>query len=115
MRRRSPSARAGSACGRLSRRPKPRARTRFRTAHWRGVEWAHPPDGESRCPMAVPMQPASRTDRILRELEIEHQREADGRSAAWGFLWTLFAFKIATALVIVYAASGTGESVAVVL
>jgi hypothetical protein len=52
---------------------------------------------------------------MLRQLEAEHRREADGRSAAWGFLWTLFAFKIATGIVIVYAASGTGESFAVVM
>jgi hypothetical protein len=61
--------------------------------------------------MVASSRPTSPTDRILRDLEIEHKREADGRSAAWAFLWTLFAFKIATVLIIIYAASGSGESV----
>jgi hypothetical protein len=64
--------------------------------------------------MVATPRPTSPTDRVLRDLEIEHKREADGRSAAWAFLWTLFAFKIATVLIIIYAASGTGESIVVI-
>lgn len=65
--------------------------------------------------MVASSQPTSPADRALRDLEIEHRREADGRSAAWAFLWTLFAFKMITALIIIYAASGTGESIVVVM
>jgi hypothetical protein len=65
--------------------------------------------------MAVPSQSASSTDRMLKQLEVERKAEADGMSAAWAFLWTLFAFKIATVLIIIYVATGSGESLVMVL
>lgn len=36
----------------------------------------------------------------LRRQEAERKREADERAAVWGFLWTLFAFKIITVAVL---------------
>jgi hypothetical protein len=65
--------------------------------------------------MAVPMQPASFTDRKLKQLEMERKAEADGMSAAWAFLWTLFVFKIVTVGIIIYVATGSGESLVMVL
>jgi len=65
--------------------------------------------------MAVPSQPITPADRALKRLEAERKREADGQSAAWVFLWTLFVFKIATVGIIIYAASGSGESLVMVL
>ncbi len=60
--------------------------------------------------MADPSHPLSPADRALKRLEVERKREADGQSAAWAFLWTLFLFKLATVGIIIYAASGSGES-----
>jgi hypothetical protein len=54
-------------------------------------------------------------DRALKRLEAERKREADGQSAAWVFLWTLFVFKLATVGIIIYAASGSGESLVMVI
>jgi hypothetical protein len=65
--------------------------------------------------MAVPLHSSTSTDRALRALQAEHKREADGRSAAWAFLWTLFLFKLATVGLIIHAASGTGESIVVTM
>ncbi len=53
-------------------------------------------------------------DRRLRRLEAEQRTDADGRVAVWGFIWTLFAFKMATVALIVWAAKDR-ESVALVL
>lgn len=39
----------------------------------------------------------------------ERQRRADERSTVWAFIWTLFAFKIATVAVIFWAAGGSKE------
>jgi hypothetical protein len=50
---------------------------------------------------------ASSAARRLAARERERAREEQGRRLAWGFLYTLFAFKIATVLVIWYAASST--------
>ncbi len=52
--------------------------------------------------------------RTLRRLEAERRQDADGRIAVWGFIWTLFAFKMATVALIVWAARD-GESVALVV
>ena len=52
--------------------------------------------------------------RTLRRLEAERRHDADGRVAVWGFIWTLFAFKMATVALIVWAANDR-ESVALVL
>jgi hypothetical protein len=65
--------------------------------------------------MAVPSQPMTPADRALKRLEAERKREADGQSAAWAFLWTLFVFKIATVGIIIHAASGSGESLVMVV
>jgi hypothetical protein len=65
--------------------------------------------------MAAPSHPISPADRALKRLEAERKRDADGQSAAWVFLWTLFVFKMITVGIIIYAASGTGESLVVVL
>jgi H+/Cl- antiporter ClcA len=51
---------------------------------------------------------------MLRRLEREQRVESEGVAAAWAFLWVLFAFKIATVLIIMYVASGSGESLAMV-
>jgi hypothetical protein len=40
----------------------------------------------------------------------ERRRKADERSTVWAFIWTLFAFKIATAAVIFWAAGGSKEA-----
>lgn len=67
--------------------------------------------------MAVPLSTTSSTstDRALIRLERERKREVEGLSAAWGFLWTLFVFKIATVLVIWWAAAGSGEDLSVII
>ena len=44
----------------------------------------------------------------------EEQREKDEKSTAWAFVWTLFAFKIATLAAILWAAEGSGEATLVV-
>jgi hypothetical protein len=62
-----------------------------------------------------PISTPTAADRILVRLEDERKRDADGISAAWGFLWTLFAFKIATVLVIWWAATGSGEDLSVII
>ena len=40
----------------------------------------------------------------------DDRRRADERSTVWAFLWTLFAFKIATVVAIFWAAEGSGEA-----
>jgi hypothetical protein len=52
--------------------------------------------------------------RRLHRLEVEQRNDADGRAAVWGFIWTLFAFKMATVALIVWAAKDR-ESIALVL
>jgi hypothetical protein len=64
--------------------------------------------------MSVPLSAPPSTARALATLERERKEEADSRAAVWGFLWTLFAFKILTVGVIWWAATGTGESLAVI-
>lgn len=65
--------------------------------------------------MAHPPIPLTSTERALRMMEREQRRADDERTAAWGFLWTLFAFKIATVLVIWWAATGSGEDFSVIM
>jgi len=64
--------------------------------------------------MAVPMSPASPSDRILKQLERERREESEERATVWAFLWVLFAFKMATIGVIWYVAAGTGESLVMI-
>jgi hypothetical protein len=40
----------------------------------------------------------------------EARRKADEKAAVWGFLWTLFAFKILTVVAIFWAAGGSSEA-----
>lgn len=49
-------------------------------------------------------------DRALRRLAREQQQENDARRAVWGFLWTLFFFKLATIGVIMWVTAGSGET-----
>jgi hypothetical protein len=65
--------------------------------------------------MSVPLPTSTPTDRVLIRLERERKNEAEGHAAAWGFLWTLFAFKIATVGVIWWAATGSGEDLSVII
>ena len=64
--------------------------------------------------MPVPLSTSPSAARALATLERERKEEADSRTAVWGFLWTLFAFKILTVGVIWWAAPGTGESFAMI-
>jgi len=56
-------------------------------------------------------QPNQATRSIPRtRREIEQQREADEKSTAWAFVWTLFAFKIVTIVATFWAAAGSFEA-----
>ena len=57
----------------------------------------------------------TRGERQLAILEQERKTDSDSKQAIWVFLWTLFIFKIATVLVILYAAKGTHEAQALML
>ncbi len=50
---------------------------------------------------------ASKAMRRLTERERERTRDDEGRRMAWGFLYTLFGFKIGTVAIIWYAASSS--------
>ncbi len=65
--------------------------------------------------MSVPLHSSTPADRILVRLERERKEEAEGRAAAWGFLWTLFAFKMATVGLIWWAAAGSGEDLSYII
>jgi hypothetical protein len=65
--------------------------------------------------MAVPLTPASSSDRVLRQLEQERKEESDARATVWAFLWILFGFKITTIGIIWYVAAGSGESLAMIV
>ncbi|MEJ7839227.1 MAG: hypothetical protein WKF81_10440 [Thermomicrobiales bacterium] len=65
--------------------------------------------------MAAPIAPDTRGTRRLAILEQERKTESDSRAAIWVFVWTLFAFKIATVAVIFFAARGTHEAQAIIL
>lgn len=45
----------------------------------------------------------------------EQERARDDRSTVWVFVWTLFVFKMLTLGAIIWAASGSSESLAVVI
>ncbi len=60
--------------------------------------------------MTAQHSPATGEARRLAALAREQKNEKDSRQAVWVFLWTLFAFKIATIGVIWYAAGGSYES-----
>jgi hypothetical protein len=45
----------------------------------------------------------------------EEQRAQNDKSTVWVFVWTLFVFKMVTLIAIVWAASGSTESIIVVL
>jgi|SRR5215203_2202324 len=64
--------------------------------------------------MQLTAEQAQAQARRLRHLEVEQRHDADGRVAVWGFIWTLFAFKMATVALIIWAARDT-ESMALVL
>ncbi len=64
--------------------------------------------------MAVPLTPATSTDRVLRQLEQERKEESDARATVWAFLWILFGFKFITIGIIWYVAAGSGESIAMI-
>jgi hypothetical protein len=62
--------------------------------------------------MAVPLDSTSspKSEHVLRELEAERKREASERIAGWAVVWTLFAFKMATIVIIWFAANGSAEA-----
>lgn len=65
--------------------------------------------------MSSPMQqPSSTQEHRLRALEQEQKRDSEGQRAAWAFLWTMFWFKIATVVIIYFAASRSGESLGMI-
>jgi cation transport ATPase len=47
--------------------------------------------------------------------EAERKREADEKSTAWAFVWTLFVFKIVTILATFWAAAGSLEAGVILL
>lgn len=57
----------------------------------------------------------SNGEQLLRRLERERREEDDARRAVWGFLWTLFWFKIGTIAIIWYVAAGSGEDLVVIM
>ncbi|MDQ3540643.1 MAG: hypothetical protein M3440_08145 [Chloroflexota bacterium] len=65
--------------------------------------------------MSVPLHPSTPADRVLIRLERERKEAAEAHTAVWGFLWTLFAFKIATVGVIWWAATGSGEDLSYII
>ncbi|MGC4108054.1 MAG: hypothetical protein QM753_17160 [Thermomicrobiales bacterium] len=67
-------------------------------------------------PFPVPESAHMRAERLaLEALERERKEEADARHTVWAFVWTVFAFKIVTVLIIIYVASGSGESIGMTL
>lgn len=62
--------------------------------------------------MAIPLnktpQP-SYSERALREMELEHNRDREERITGWTVVWVLFAFKMATVALIWWAARGSHE------
>lgn len=71
----------------------------------------------SSSPLPPPREPAAlRAERLaLEALERERKEESDARATVWTFIWTVFAFKIVTMLIILYVASGSGESIGMTL
>lgn len=64
--------------------------------------------------MGMQLTAQAAQERRLRRLEAEQRTDADGRVAVWGFIWTLFAFKMATVALILWAARDQ-HSVALIL
>lgn len=64
--------------------------------------------------MAVPLDTPSspKSERLLRELEAERKRDSSERALGWTVVWTLFVFKMATIVIIWYAANGSPEATA---
>ncbi|HWV22826.1 MAG TPA: hypothetical protein VNZ58_01430 [Thermomicrobiales bacterium] len=62
--------------------------------------------------MAVPYDSTStqQTQRALRALDIERKRDSSEKISGWAFIWTLFAFKMATVGMIWYAAKGAPDA-----
>lgn len=64
--------------------------------------------------MAVPLnkspQPPSYSERALREMELEHNRDREERITGWTVIWVLFAFKMFTVALIWWAARGSREN-----
>lgn len=60
-------------------------------------------------PLNKPQQPSSYNERVLRDMEYEHKRDADERITAWTVIWTLFAFKMITVGLIWYASNSSRE------
>lgn len=65
--------------------------------------------------MSVSDTPTTRGERRLAILEQERKTDSDSKAAIWVFVWTLFAFKIATVTIIWFAARGTHEAQAIIL
>ena len=63
--------------------------------------------------MAVPLnkspQPPSYSERALRDMEYEHNRDREERITGWTVVWVLFAFKMGTVALIWWAAKGSRE------
>lgn len=62
--------------------------------------------------MAIPLDTPSspRSERLLRSMEAERNRESEERFTGWAVIWTLFAFKMATVVIIWYASDGSAEA-----
>ncbi|HEV2072907.1 MAG TPA: hypothetical protein VGR29_04610 [Thermomicrobiales bacterium] len=62
--------------------------------------------------MAVPLNAPSspESERFLRSLEAERKRNAEERITGWTVVWTLFAFKLGTIIIIWFAAGGSAEA-----
>lgn len=62
--------------------------------------------------MAVPLNTPSspESERLLRALEAEQRRNAEERITGWTVVWTLFAFKLGTIIIIWFAANGSAEA-----
>lgn len=68
--------------------------------------------------MAVPLnktpQPSSYSERALRDMEHEHNRDREERITGWTVVWVLFFFKMGTVALIWWVARGSREEGAAV-
>lgn len=67
--------------------------------------------------MAVPLNKSpqpSYSERALRDMEFEHNRDREERITGWTVIWVLFAFKMATVALIWWTARGSSEEGAAV-
>lgn len=63
--------------------------------------------------MAAPIQsppPPSYSEQVVRRMEAEHKLHADERFTGWAVIWTLFAFKMGTLVIIVVLGSRSSEA-----